>query len=146
MTGGVYVRAMTQPSSTFQKILVGVDFSDASRLALRMARTHFPGAQLKLAHVTDARVGTTPDLMGGVTPTLPDSAVLNAMEDADASVMSRLLLPGEESVQLVGDPLTGILDAAAAWGAELQDSARYGNRPSGGDRARTERPTVGRGH
>lgn len=119
LTGGVYGQAMTQPSPTFQKILVGVDFSDASRHALDVARTRFPGAQLKLAHVTDARAGTTPDLMGGVTPTLPDPAVLNALEDADASVMSRVVKPGEETVQLVGDPLTGLLDAAQEWGADL---------------------------
>ncbi|THF87700.1 universal stress protein [Deinococcus sp. KSM4-11] len=110
---------MTQTPSSFQKILVGVDFSDASRLALQTARTRFPGAQLKLAHVTDARAGVTPDLMGGVTPTMPDPSLLDALEDADAGVMSRLVQPGEETVQLVGDPLTGILDAAEAWGADL---------------------------
>lgn len=108
-----------QTPAGFQKILVGVDFSPASTRALEVARTRFPGAQLKLAHVTDARVTATPDLMGGVTPAMPDPGLLQAMETADAGRLSGLVMGGEETELLVGDPVTGILDAAETWGAEL---------------------------
>lgn len=108
-----------QPTAGFQKILVGVDFSPASTRALEVARTRFPGAQLKLAHVTDARVTATPDLMGGVTPAMPDPNLLRTMEHADAGRLAGLTQGGEETELLVGDPVTGILEAAEAWGAEL---------------------------
>jgi len=108
-----------QVSAGFQRILVGVDFSPASTRALEVARTRFPGAGLKLAHVTDARVTATPDLMGGVTPAMPDPGLLRAMETADAGRLATLTAEGEETELLVGDPVTGILDAAQGWGADL---------------------------
>lgn len=111
---------MTQHSASgFQRILVGMDFSASSRAALQAARTRFPGATLCLVHVTDARVTAAPDLMGGMTPAMPDPALLHTMEDADASQLDREAQPGEETTQLVGDPVTGILDAARTWGADL---------------------------
>ncbi|MBZ9750033.1 universal stress protein [Deinococcus sp. HMF7604] len=112
---------LADPSASggFARILVGVDFSASSQAALTLARIRFAGAQLCLAHVTDARVTATPDLMGGVTPALPDPALLNTLEHADAGRLQSLMQGGEEVELLVGDPVTGLLDAAARWGADL---------------------------
>lgn len=107
------------PGSGFQRLLVGVDFSPASLHALDVARTRFPGARLRLAHVTDARALSTPDIIGGLTPVLPDPGLLRTLEDADSRRLHDLLRDGEESELLVGDPVTGLLDAARAWGADL---------------------------
>ncbi|CAM3315287.1 universal stress protein [Deinococcus saxicola] len=111
---------MTQPEPTgFAKIAVGVDFSPSSQNALALARSRFPGAQIRLLHVTDARVTTSPDLMGGVTPAVFDAGLLNSLEDSDARRLGALMQDGEETEQLVGDPVTGIVEAAARWGADL---------------------------
>ncbi|GGS02203.1 universal stress protein [Deinococcus sedimenti] len=115
---------MTQVTSAqapagFQRVLVGVDFSSSSQAALALARARFPGATLRLVHVTDARVTAAPDLMGGVTPALPDPTLLHTLEHADAQRLSRDLMVGEEHELMVGDPVTGLLDAARAWGADL---------------------------
>ena len=61
----------------------------------------------------------TPDLMGGLTPAMPDPGLLHTLEDADAQGLARLVREGEDTQQLVGDPVTGILEAARAWGADL---------------------------
>ncbi|MFC5848440.1 universal stress protein [Deinococcus petrolearius] len=106
------------PPAGFRKIVVALDFSPASERALALARTRFPGAQLRLVHVTDARVTTTPDLMGGVTP-VGDPALLQTLGDVDTRRLERSLHAGEETEQLVGDPVTGIVEAAERWGADL---------------------------
>ncbi|WP_272976910.1 universal stress protein [Deinococcus geothermalis] len=106
-------------SRPFQRIAVGIDFSPASLHALDVARTRFPGARLRLLHVTDARVATTPDLGGGVIPTGPSPALLQTLETADADRLAQLAQGSEETELLVGDPVTGILEAAERWGAEL---------------------------
>ncbi|GAA3824969.1 universal stress protein [Deinococcus aetherius] len=106
-------------SSSFGRILVGIDFSRASEHALGVVRERFPGAQLLLLHVTDARVTATPDLGGGLVPALPDPGLLHTLEDSDASRLARLVREGDETEQLVGDPVTGILEAARSWGADL---------------------------
>lgn len=103
----------------FQRIVVGIDFSPASLHALEVTRVRFPGAQLRLLHVTDARVATTPDLGGGVIPTGPSPALLQTLENADADRLTQLAQGTEETELLVGDPVTGILEAAERWGAEL---------------------------
>lgn len=119
---------MTQPLSSdplppaaggFARILVGIDFSPASLGALALVRARFPGAQLRLAHVTDARAVATPDVLGGVTPVLPGAGLLQTLEDADAARLAATVQEGEETELLVGDPVTGLLDAAGRWGAEL---------------------------
>ncbi|MDV6373433.1 universal stress protein [Deinococcus arenicola] len=109
----------TQSQTGFAKIAVGVDFSPSSLNALELARARFSGAQIRLLHVTDARVTTSPDLMGGVTPAVFDVNLLNSLEDADARRLAALMHEGEETEQLVGDPVTGIVEAAARWGADL---------------------------
>ena len=106
-------------SDGFRKIVVGVDFSATSLHALEVARTRFPGATLRLLHVTDARMSATPDLLGGVTPATPDPSLLHTLETADATRLRQLGREGEELEQIVGDPVTGILDAAERWGADL---------------------------
>ena len=106
-------------SSGFRRILVGVDFSEGSAYMLDMVRQRFPGATLRLAHVTDARVTATPDLLGGVTPVLPDPGLLHTLETADGQRLSGLAQGGEETELLVGDPVTGVLDAAQRWQADL---------------------------
>ena len=110
---------MTQPSPGFGRILVGVDFSPSSQHTLEVVRARFPGALLRLAHVTDARVTATPDMLGGVTPAIPDAELLRTLETADGERLNALALDGEETELLVGDPVTGILDSARHWGADL---------------------------
>lgn len=107
------------PRSGFARIAVGIDFSPSSRHALDVARTRFPGADIRLLHVTDARVTATPDLMGGMTPSLPDSGLLQAMEHADAGRLNELLMDNEDAELLIGDPVTGLLDASQRWAADL---------------------------
>lgn len=110
---------MTQPASGFRRVLIGIDFSPSSLQALELARQRFGGATLRLAHVTDARVGVTPDVLGGVTPVMPDAGLIQTMEHADAQRLHALAQAGEETELLVGDPVTGILDSAKNWGADL---------------------------
>jgi len=106
-------------SASFQRIVVGTDFSAAAGYALELARTRFPGARRRLVHVTDARVTAAPDLMGGLTPASLDPTLLHTLEGADADRLAALVQEGEETELLVGDPVTGILDAAGRWEADL---------------------------
>ncbi|SMB88685.1 universal stress protein [Deinococcus hopiensis] len=103
----------------FARITVALDFSPTSLYALNLARTRFPGAQLHLVHVTDARATARADFGGGVMPAGPDPAMLNVLEGADADRLAEVVQEGEETELLVGDPVTGILNAAERWGAEL---------------------------
>lgn len=120
MRGARYPLGMTQPTpGAFGRILVGVDFSPASDHALAVVRARFPQAQRCLVHVTDARAVAAPDLMGGLTPVLPDPALLNTLGAQDDRRLNELAQPGEETELLTGDPVTGLLEAAARWGADL---------------------------
>lgn len=110
---------MTQSSSGFSRVLIGIDFSPSSLRALELARERFAGATLRLAHVTDARVGVTPDVLGGVTPVVPDVGLIQELEHADAQRLHVLAQAGEETELLVGDPVTGILESARQWQADL---------------------------
>lgn len=110
---------MTQGNTGFHRILVGVDFSASSAYTLEVVRQRFAGSLVRLAHVTDARVTATPDLLGGVTPAIPDAALLRTLETADGQRLNTLALDGEETELLVGDPVTGILEAAHNWNADL---------------------------
>lgn len=110
---------MTQLPSGFGRILIGIDFSPSSQHTLEVVRQRFPGATLRLAHVTDARAAASPDMMGGMTPAVPDPSLLKVLEDSDSQRLAGLVQPGEETELLVGDPVTGLLDAAKKWGADL---------------------------
>lgn len=103
----------------FSRVLIGTDFSAAADHALAVARLRFPGALRRLVHVTDARVTATPDLMGGVTPAALDPTLLHTLEDEGSQRLQTLAGADEEAELLVGDPVTGILDAAQRWGADL---------------------------
>ncbi|WP_425147831.1 universal stress protein [Deinococcus sp.] len=110
---------MTSPQA-FQKIAVGIDFSPSARGALAFARQRFPGAQLKLIHVVDARAGTMPDLStGGNIPVMPDAALLGELSASDQRQLDRLAQAGEEEEVVMGDPAVTLVEAAREWGAEL---------------------------
>ena len=47
------------------------------------------------------------------------AVVLHTLESADGQRLTREVQPGEEQELMVGDPVTGLLDAARAWGADL---------------------------
>lgn len=115
----VYLVGMTQSPTGFQRILVGIDFSPSSQHTLEVVRARFPHATLRLAHVTDARVTATPDMLGGVTPAIPDPELLHTLETADGQRLQALAQAGEETELLVGDPVTGVLESAQKWGADL---------------------------
>lgn len=104
----------------FQKILVGVDFSDTAIHALELARSHFPEATLRLLHVVDARAMSIPDLStGGLNPVTPSAELVNSMERADTTALDNITRAGEEREMIVGDPALGLVDTARRWGADL---------------------------
>ena len=106
--------------TTFTKIAVGIDFSQSAQAALELARSRFPGAQLKLIHVVDARAGSVPDLStGGVSPVMPSAEVLTALSAGDERQLDRLALEGEEEEIVLGEPAQTLVQAAQQWGADL---------------------------
>ena len=107
------------PTGTFNRLVIGIDFSPSSLYALQLVRTHFSNVQRLLVHVTDIRVSATPDLMGGLNPTSFDPTLLHALESSDTHRLEALAQDSEATEVLVGDPVTGILDAASRWQAEL---------------------------
>ena len=106
--------------TTFTKIAVGIDFSQSAQAALELARSRFPGAQLKLIHVVDARAGSVPDLStGGISPMMPSAEVLTALSAGDERQLDRLALEGEEEEIVLGEPAQTLVQAAQQWGADL---------------------------
>ena len=106
--------------TTFTKIAVGIDFSQSAQAALEVARSRFPGAQLKLIHVVDARAGSVPDLStGGISPILPSAEVLTALSAEDERQLDRLAQDGEEEEIVLGEPAQTLVQAARQWGADL---------------------------
>ena len=106
--------------NAFQKIAVGIDFSHSAQAALEVARTRFPGAQLRLIHVVDARAGTVPDLTtGGVAPVMQSAEVLTALSQGDQRQLDTLARDGEEEEVLMGEPAQTLVQAAQQWGADL---------------------------
>ena len=106
--------------TTFMKIAVGIDFSQSAQAALELARSRFPGAQLKLIHVVDARAGSVPDLStGGISPVMPSAEVLTALSAGDERQLDRLALEGEEEEIVLGEPAQTLVQAAQQWGADL---------------------------
>ncbi|PYE51854.1 universal stress protein [Deinococcus yavapaiensis] len=109
---------MTQ--TTFQRILVPIDFSPSAARALTLARTSFPGAQVKLLHVVDARaVSVTDYSTGGVAPVAPPVETLREEGRTDVALLQSLAEPGEEYEVLAGEPVSGILNVADRWNADL---------------------------
>ena len=106
--------------TTFMKVAVGIDFSQSAQAALEVARSRFPGAQLKLIHVVDARAGSVPDLStGGISPVMPSAEVLTALSAGDERQLDRLALEGEEEEIVLGEPAQTLVQAASQWGADL---------------------------
>ncbi|MDO4262721.1 MAG: universal stress protein [Deinococcus sp.] len=110
---------MSNSAGGFRRIAVGIDFSPSSLHALEVARTRFPGAELRLLHALDVRMTAAPDVMGGLAPVGYDPALLDTLEQGDAQQLAGLAQPGESQEQLVGDPVSSLLDAAQAWHADL---------------------------
>jgi nucleotide-binding universal stress UspA family protein len=106
--------------SDFQKIAVGIDFSQSAQAALDLARSRFPGAQLKLIHVVDARAGSVPDLStGGLAPVMPSAEVLTQLSAGDGRQLDKMAREGEEEEVVMGDPAQTLVQAAQQWGADL---------------------------
>ena len=104
----------------FNKVLIGVDFSDSSVRALEVARAQFPQATLRLLHVVDARALGVPDLSSGsLNPVAPSAALVNSMQEADSTALDNVARAGEEREMVVGDPALALVDTAARWGADL---------------------------
>ncbi|ADV68866.1 universal stress protein [Deinococcus maricopensis] len=111
---------MTERSSSFERILVGVDFSDTADEVLRVARSRFPGAELRVVHVVDARAVGVPDLSSGsLMPVTPGRDLTDALSHADFARLTPLLQDHEQGDILVGDPATALVEDAARSGADL---------------------------
>lgn len=110
---------MSNSAGSFRRIAVGIDFSPSSLHALEVARTRFPGAEIRLLHAVDVRMTATPDLMGGLAPMSYDPTLLDTVEQGDAEQLHSLLGAEESCEQLVGDPVGCLLDAARDWQADL---------------------------
>ena len=106
--------------SSFQKIAIGIDFSQSAQAALELARSRFEGAQLRLIHIVDARAGSVPDLStGGTVPVMPSAEVLTSLSAGDEQQLDRLALAGEEEEIVMGEPAQTLVQAAQKWGADL---------------------------
>ena len=111
---------MSSPTLPFQKIAIGIDFSRSAQAALELARSRFPGAQLRLIHVVDARAASVPDLgTGGLSPVRPSAEVLTQLSAGDEQQLDRLAQAGEEEEMVVGEPAQTLVQAAQRWGADL---------------------------
>jgi nucleotide-binding universal stress UspA family protein len=105
-------------SQEMHKVAVGIDFSAGSQHALEVARRLFPDALIRLIHVVDARAGSVPDLAGGGTvPSLPTADLLTDLSREDARRLDALTLDEEEQELVIGDPASGLVQAAQEWGA-----------------------------
>ncbi|WP_424949590.1 universal stress protein [Deinococcus sp.] len=111
---------MDNSTLPFQKIAVGIDFSQSAQAALELARSRFAGAQLRLIHVVDARAGSVPDLStGGLAPVMPSADVLTQLSAGDERRLDRLAEAGEEEEIVMGEPAQTLVEAAQKWGADL---------------------------
>ena len=113
----------------FQRILIPTDFSDSADRALALARTHFPSARRKIVHVLDSRALAVPDLTtGGIAPVRPPRDLQQTFAHEDEERLVHLAQPDEEHEVLHGDPVSGILQAAQAWDADLIVMGTQGRR------------------
>ena len=104
----------------FQRILVGVDYSDASRwateLAGRLAAT--TGGTVALLHVVDVGKGFSPEFA------FAEASLAEQLQPAAKELLDRAATtvgPGIAVERLIreGDPRQEIIAAAAKWGADL---------------------------
>ena len=114
------------------RIVVAVDSSPHARLALKVARTHYPDGHRQLVTVVDDR---TLPFQGGV-PVPVEAVVVEARR-----TLEDLAQAGEVCTVVVGEPAEALLRAAEQYGADvlvMGTHGRYGlNRWFGGSVAET---------
>ena len=114
------------------KIMVAVDSSPHARLALKVARTHYPDGHRQLVTVVDDR--TLPFRDGLQVPA--EAVVAEARR-----TLEDLSLAGEVCTVVIGEPAQALLRAAERYGADvlvMGTHGRYGlNRWFGGSVAET---------
>jgi len=114
------------------RIVVAVDSSPHARLALKVARTHYPDGHRQLVTVVDDR---TLPFQGGV-PVPVEAVVAEARR-----TLEDLAQAGEVCTVVVGEPAEALLRAAERFGADvlvMGTHGRYGlNRWFGGSVAET---------
>ena len=114
------------------RIVVAVDSSPHARLALKVARTHYPDGHRQLVTVVDDR---TLPFQGGV-PVPVEAVVVEARR-----TLEDLAQAGEVCTVVVGEPAEALLRAAERFGADvlvMGTHGRYGlNRWFGGSVAET---------
>lgn len=107
----------------FERILIGVDFTPCSDLALDVARTHFPGAQRRLVHAAPLLPTMTSAL-----DLLESSAGDDDGLERDRADLDDLRLADETAQFARGHPAEALLAEAVAWGADLIVVGTHGRR------------------
>lgn len=116
-----------EPTQTVRRMVVPVDFSEASKMALRHAKeialTY--GAKLELVHVVEEMVH--PSAYGVEPPGVPGNDILNRLERSLAEMVRKDI--GYEHVRVkatVGHPPSAILDYVRNRNADLVVIATHG--------------------
>jgi nucleotide-binding universal stress UspA family protein len=118
-----------------KKILVAVDFSDASKaaLALALALAEKVGAQVHVLHVLEYPIYMTPDLTVTV-PGSPSQAYVAYARKQTAEMMQGLVAPHRESAVrfteeiIPGEPGAKILNSAKEGGFDLIVMGTHGRK------------------
>lgn len=131
---------------TLHRIVIGVDFSDASLAAARWTARHIArGAELVLVHAVD--IPRPPTFSRGRYPP-HDTLVATAREGADRRLRELSLSLGASRVWLEirdGDGASCIADVASEYGADLVVVGAHGERGALADRLGTTAERVLRG-
>lgn len=98
----------------FQRILLPTDFSSSADAALRLARSHFPGAALLLLHVLNPR-----QLAEQIGPSVTADDRREEIEREARERLAALAGSAEETAVRVGPPAETILLHADEWDADL---------------------------
>jgi nucleotide-binding universal stress UspA family protein len=118
----------------YKKILVPVDGSEPSALALneavKLAKSH--GARLKLVHVVNELVVTSPEAPAVYFETIVESLRAEGkrtLEAAVAAVRAQALEPESELVEYIGGRAADlIIEAANKWSPDLIVMGTHGRR------------------
>jgi nucleotide-binding universal stress UspA family protein len=136
----------------FQKVVIGVDFGDASLAAARWAALHFaPSAEVVLAHVLPEPVAP-PYLQPRLPPAVEFSAALAPVFYGGLRGLAELIGVGRTTVHMAaGDPADALARTAAELDADLicvgrgkrrRGAARFGATTAHRLLARTDVPTA----
>ena len=106
----------------FQRILVGIDFTDCSDRALAVARQQFPGAQRRLIHAAPLLPKMTSAL------DLLESASEDDDVERDRSQLEQVRGVDESVILAHGNPAEELLAEARSWGADLIVVGTHGRR------------------